>query len=64
MWNSYHELAERNAGELTYASVKRDVTARLKNACAGWAPEEFEAIVEKITRTTLKYPPERPLRDV
>jgi hypothetical protein len=62
MWNSYLELAERR--EPTYVDVKRDVADRLKNACAGWAPEEFEAIVEKITATTLKYPPERPLRAV
>lgn len=53
------ELTERGTGDLTYADVKRDVSARLKNACAGWAPEDFEAIVEKITQTTLKYPSPR-----
>ena len=59
MRNSNLELTERRTGELTYAGVKRDVAARLKNACAGWAPEEFEAVVEKITQTTLKYPSPR-----
>ncbi len=59
MQNSNSDFFERDTHRLTYADVKRDVAARLKNSCADWAPEEFEAIVEKVTLTTMKYPAPR-----
>jgi hypothetical protein len=43
--------------EATYEALKKDVASRLKNVCAGWSPEDFEAIVEKVTQTALKYIP-------
>lgn len=41
--------------ESTYTALRQDVAARLKNVCAGWSDEDFEAIVEKVTHTALKY---------
>jgi hypothetical protein len=46
---------ELSAGE-NYLDLKRDVSDRLRKSCAAWAPEEFDALVEKVTRTTMKYP--------
>ena len=31
------------------------MATRLRNVCAGWSDEDFEAIVDKVTRTALKY---------
>jgi hypothetical protein len=47
---------------LDYKTVKLDVAARLRNTCADWSREDFEAIVEKVTMTTLKFPPPKLLR--
>jgi hypothetical protein len=41
--------------ESTYEALRKDVATRLRNVCAGWSDEDFEAIVEKVTRTALKY---------
>lgn len=41
--------------EATYEALKKDVAARLKNVCADWSDEDFEAVVEKVTQTALKY---------
>lgn len=42
-----------------YEALRRDVAARLKNVCADWSEEDFNAIVEKVTRTAMKYLPAR-----
>ena len=41
--------------EATYEALRKDVARRLKNVCAGWSDEDFDAVVEKVTRTALKY---------
>jgi hypothetical protein len=41
--------------ESTYEALRKDVATRLRNVCAEWSDEDFEAIVEKVTRTALKY---------
>jgi hypothetical protein len=41
--------------ESTYEALRKDVATRLRNVCAGWSDADFEAIVEKVTRTALKY---------
>ncbi len=43
------------SGEAVYAALRKDVAARLKNVCASWSDEDFEAVVEKVTQTALKY---------
>ncbi len=48
--------AEDSSLEENYRLLKRDIAARLRNACSGWAPEEFEDLVEKATRIAMKYP--------
>lgn len=64
MQNPRFDELERETVELNYADVKRDVAERLKRSCADWAPKDFEAIVEKVTQTTMKYPaPRRFLAD-
>lgn len=44
-------------GDLTKvrAVLREDVAKRLQHVCAGWPREEFEAVVEKVTETTIKY---------
>ncbi len=42
-----------------YEPLRRDVAARLKNVCADWTEDDFNAIVEKVTRTAMKYLPAR-----
>lgn len=42
-----------------YEALRGDVSARLKNVCADWSEEDFNAIVEKVTRTAMKYLPAR-----
>ncbi len=41
--------------ESTYEALRQDVAERLKNVCAAWSDEDFQAIVEKVTQTALKY---------
>ena len=59
MQNSNVEVTQRGNAGLDYTSVKLDVAARLRSTCAEWSLEDFEAIVEKVTLTTLKFPPPR-----
>ena len=59
MQNSQVETTPRRHHSLDYRTVKLDIAARLRNTCADWSPEDFEAIVEKVTLTTLKFPPPR-----
>jgi hypothetical protein len=35
--------------------LRDDVAKRLEHVCAGWPREDFDAIVDKVTETTLKY---------
>jgi hypothetical protein len=49
----------RETRVLDYKTVKLDITARLQNTCADWSRDDFEALVEKVTLTTLKFPPPR-----
>ena len=62
MQNSNVEVTQRGNAGLDYTSVRLDVAARLRSACAEWSLEDFEAIVEKVTLTTLKFPSPRLLR--
>jgi hypothetical protein len=62
MQNSNVEVTLGETGGLDYKTLKLDIAARLKNSCGEWALEDFEAIVEKVTLTTLKFPPPRPRR--
>jgi hypothetical protein len=55
MHNSNVGIEEGSTLEQIYADLKQDVAARLKNACSEWTAEDFEAIVEKVTRTAMKY---------
>jgi hypothetical protein len=45
-------------------TLREDVAKRLEPVCADWPREDFDAIVDKVTETTLKYaessPPEMP----
>jgi len=41
--------------EELYQALRADVASRLKSVCADWSVEEFEAIVEKVVRSELKY---------
>jgi hypothetical protein len=47
------------------SALREDVARRLKPVCADWPRADFDAIVEKVTETTLKYaessPSEAPL---
>ena len=42
-----------------YEALKADVAARLRNVCADWSDEDFNAVVEKVARTAMKYLPAR-----
>ena len=35
--------------------LRKSVAERLRNACAGWASEDFEALVDKVTDIAIKY---------
>lgn len=59
MKNSSVVATRRETRALDYKTVKLDIAARLRNTCADWSREDFEAIVEKVTLTTLKFPPQR-----
>lgn len=41
----------------TYEALRADVARRLGNVCAEWSEEDFNAIVEKVTRTAMRYLP-------
>jgi hypothetical protein len=36
-------------------ALRESVANRLRNACAGWSPEDFEALVDKVTEIAIKY---------
>ena len=36
-------------------ALRESVANRLRNACAGWSPEDFEALVDKVTEIANKY---------
>ena len=48
--------AEESSPEENYRVLKRDIADRLRNSCSGWAPNDFDALVEKATRIAMKYP--------
>jgi hypothetical protein len=50
------EPTRPSVARLDYATVKRDIAARLRNACADWSSDNSDAIVEKVTLTTLRFP--------
>ena len=56
---SIHPPAEEPSVEETFRILKTDVAERLRNACSDWSPDEFDALVEKVTRTAMKYPGSR-----
>jgi hypothetical protein len=35
--------------------LKRDIRKRLSRVCEGWAPAAFEALVEDVAETELRY---------
>lgn len=35
-------------------ALRIDVKTRLRGVCDGWTPEEYDAVVEKIVRSTIK----------
>jgi hypothetical protein len=41
--------------ERARSELREDVARRLEKICGGWSREEFEAIVDKVTDTTLKF---------
>jgi hypothetical protein len=57
MQTSSVELSPTGKTGLDYRTIRDDVAARLRKICADWSREEFEALVEKVTMTTLKFPP-------
>ncbi len=50
--------------EQVYEVLRADVAKRLRNVCADWSEEDFNAIVEKVTQTALKHLPESSLASV
>ena len=38
-----------------HSALRESVANRLRNACAGWSPEDFEALVDKVTDIAIKY---------
>ncbi len=46
-----------------YDALREDVAARLRNVCANWSEEDFNAIVDKVARTAMKYLPAKELED-
>ena len=56
MENSIGFSAEASSTEEIYRLLKRDVADRLRNSCSDWSPSDFDALVEDVTRTKLKYP--------
>jgi hypothetical protein len=41
--------------EMTYEALRQEIAERLKNVCAAWTTQEFEAVVDKVTRTAMKF---------
>ena len=41
--------------EKTYEALRAEVAARLKNVCAEWSLEDFNEVVDKVTRTAMRY---------
>jgi len=41
--------------ETLETELRNDVQARLRNVCADWSDEEFQQLVEDVTKTALKY---------
>ncbi len=42
--------------EDTYEAFRSGVVARLKNVCSEWTQEDFDTIVDNVTRIAMKYP--------
>lgn len=40
---------------LRLAALREDIASRLRRVCDGWPEERFEALVDHIATTTLKY---------
>jgi hypothetical protein len=57
MQTSKVEQSPNGTTGLDYRTIKDDVASRLRRICAEWSREEFDALVEKVTMTTLKFPP-------
>ena len=36
-------------------ALKADISARLRSVCADWPEPEFEAMIDRLARITLKY---------
>ncbi len=43
------------SAENVEAALRSDVATRLKNVCAHWTNEDFQKLVDDVTRTALKY---------
>lgn len=41
--------------EKEIAELRVSTVARLRPVCAGWSPEEFDALVDHVVTTTWKY---------
>jgi hypothetical protein len=37
------------------SALRASIANRLRNACAGWSPDDFEALVDKVTEIAIKY---------
>jgi hypothetical protein len=38
-----------------HSALRESVANRLRNACAGWSQEDFDALVDKVTDIAIKY---------
>lgn len=43
--------------------LKQDIRERLARVCAGWSPDEKEALVNKVTMNELRFPTGRLMSD-
>lgn len=43
-----------------YEALRKNVAERLRNVCADWSQEDFDAIVDKVARTAMKYVEKKP----
>ncbi len=55
MQNLPLDIPGNAARKLKTEAVRADVASRLRNVCRDWPEEEFATLVDKITRTAMKY---------
>ncbi|MEJ7758723.1 MAG: hypothetical protein WKF55_03925 [Gemmatimonadaceae bacterium] len=55
MQNLSSGLHSDAAGKRRNEALRADVARRLRNVCRDWPDEDFARIVDKITRTAIKY---------